>query len=554
MIAGHVENRVFGPPGTGKTTFITKQLRKWASEYGSDALAALSFTRAAATELAGRDLPLKRSQVGTLHSFAYRALDGPEMTEGHTREFNDEHPAYALSLDERGSLDVDDPTVERISATEGDRLLTRMEVLRARMVPREGWPSSVRGFADAWEHWKHESGRVDFTDLIEHALRDVRWCPGTPSVGCFDEVQDFTPLELSLVRSWGAHMDVLLLAGDDDQCIYGFKGATPDAFLDPPVDDDHKRVLSQSWRVPRAVHAAAQQWIERLTRREQKHYEPRADAEGSARVMGTANYRIPELAVREAIEHAEEGRTVMLLTTCAYMLDPIKALLRREAVPFHNPYRRKRGDWNPLAPGGPRRRTASDRLLAFLRPQESAWDDDACWWRGEDLKAWIDPLRAKGLLARGAKTRADALPGVEPVDLDVFDALWDPETIADLLPHVYAGDLDWFASSLLASKAKSFDYPLRVARRHGARVLRERPRIVVGTIHSVKGGEADVVYLFPDLSMPGMREWEAGGEQRDGIVRQMYVGMTRAREHLVVCGRATPMAVEPLALVGTGAS
>lgn len=544
------ERRVFGPPGTGKTTFIGNQLRKWAGEYGSDALVAISFTRAAATEIAGRDLPLKRAQVGTLHSFAYRALDGPDLTEGHVREFNDEHPAYALSLDERGRVDVDEPISDRVSATEGDRLLARMEVLRAQQIDRAGWPSSVRGFGDAWEHWKHDSERVDFTDLIEHALRDVRWCPGLPSIGCFDEVQDFTPLELALVRAWGAHMDVLLLAGDDDQCIYGFKGATPDAFLDPPVPDEHKRILSQSYRVPARVHAAASQWVERLTRREPKHYEPRENAEGAVRVMHTANYKVPELAVREAIEHADAGRTVMLLTTCAYMLDPIKALLRREAVPFHNPYRRKRGDWNPLAPGGPRRRTSSDRLLAYLRTQESAWGDDACWWRGEDLKSWVDPLRAKELLARGAKTQIESLPGVEPVDLAVFDALWDPEHMERHLPRVYAGDLDWYAEHLLASRAKAFDYPLRVARRRGAAILRERPRIVVGTIHSVKGGEADVVYLFPDLSAPGMREWEEGRVSRDGLIRQIYVGMTRAREQLVVCGRATPMAVEPMAIVG----
>lgn len=57
----------------------------------------------------------------------------------------------------------------------------------------------------------------------------------------------------------------------------------------------------------------------------------------------------------------------------------------------------------------------------------------------------------------------------------------------------------------------------------------------MGTIHSVKGGEADVVVLFPDLSAAGMRQWVGPWEGRDAVIRCFYVGMTRARETLVIC-------------------
>ena len=66
----------------------------------------------------------------------------------------------------------------------------------------------------------------------------------------------------------------------------------------------------------------------------------------------------------------------------------------------------------------------------------------------------------------------------------------------------------------------------------------------MGTIHSVKGGEADVVYLFPDLSVSGMDEWDGTVEQRAPIYRLFYVGMTRARETLVLCPQAKKWAVE----------
>jgi superfamily I DNA/RNA helicase len=69
--------------------------------------------------------------------------------------------------------------------------------------------------------------------------------------------------------------------------------------------------------------------------------------------------------------------------------------------------------------------------------------------------------------------------------------------------------------------------------------LLKRPSIIIGTIHSVKGGEADVVYLFPDLSLAGINEWHnTNGDDtygKDSIIRLFYVAMTRAKQELVIC-------------------
>jgi hypothetical protein len=42
--------------------------------------------------------------------------------------------------------------------------------------------------------------------------------------------------------------------------------------------------------------------------------------------------------------------------------------------------------------------------------------------------------------------------------------------------------------------------------------------VIVGTIHSVKGGEADVVFLFPDLSPAGDAAYQKHGPQRDSVI------------------------------------
>jgi superfamily I DNA/RNA helicase len=65
----------------------------------------------------------------------------------------------------------------------------------------------------------------------------------------------------------------------------------------------------------------------------------------------------------------------------------------------------------------------------------------------------------------------------------------------------------------------------------GLSSIQETPSIIVGTIHSVKGGQADNVMLMPDLSLAGKEGWL---NNPDPVIRQMYVGMTRARKRLIL--------------------
>ena len=62
------EYRVFGPPGTGKTTYLARQIKRARQTYGGEN-DCHSFTRAAAIEIASRDgVGLPKTSVGTLHA------------------------------------------------------------------------------------------------------------------------------------------------------------------------------------------------------------------------------------------------------------------------------------------------------------------------------------------------------------------------------------------------------------------------------------------------------------------------------------------------------
>ena len=74
------EYRVVGPPGCGKTTWLGDQVQQ-AVESGMSVLIS-SLTKAAATEIGGRNLPISFDALGTLHSHCYHALGRPEIAEG----------------------------------------------------------------------------------------------------------------------------------------------------------------------------------------------------------------------------------------------------------------------------------------------------------------------------------------------------------------------------------------------------------------------------------------------------------------------------------------
>jgi ATP-dependent exoDNAse (exonuclease V) beta subunit len=101
-----------------------------------------------------------------------------------------------------------------------------------------------------------------------------------------------------------------------------------------------------------------------------------------------------------------------------------------------------------------------------------------------------------------------------------------------------ATDFDWLVEGMKAQykNLRSTDYAIKVVKKNGEKCLEQTPQIVVGTVHSVKGGQADVVYVFPDLSTAADDEWMGSEEGRAGIYRVFYVAMTRAREELVLCG------------------
>ena len=174
-------------------------------------------------------------------------------------------------------------------------------------------------------------------------------------------------------------------------------------------------------------------------------------------------------------------------------------------------------------------------MLAFLQMGRTGI------WSAEDIIRWTDMVKVKGALnANGRKTARNL------TDEEDGGVNWDNIQLTLTEEAIEAGltsDLDWFEENLTATKKAPAKFPLTIARNRGAESLMETPKICIGTVHSVKGAEADVVYLFPDVSKAGMREWNGGPTQQAPVYRLFYVAMTRARDTLVLCAPSEEYAV-----------
>jgi superfamily I DNA/RNA helicase len=483
--------------------------------------------------------------VGTLHSHCWHVLGGPEIAESNVGEWNRDNPSLTITQSKKhGRLDGEE-TAEDDSETEkpGDRELKRLNRFRGLMFPREGWPATLIEFEKRWTEYKQQNGLLDFTDLIDVCHRDVHTAPHNPSVIFADEAQDLNRMQLKLIRKWGGQAEYFILAGDDDQTIFSFTGASPEAFLDPDIPEDHKIVLKQSYRVPRAVHGFAEDLIRRVARRQPKEYLPRP-VDGSLVRFSRGGYKSAEYAIlNTAIEHLERGQTIMFLVACGYMLRSVTAVLRKHGIPFHNPYRKSNGFWNPLRQAT--RGSTVSRILALLIGHPDYGAGHRPWTNG-DLAAWAEHLQAKGVLRHGVKKTLAGYNPTATATMERLDAIFEPAAIHSLMAAWDKGQkdlLEWWRARVTAEVHPRVQFPADIAARRGPQALVATPQVTVGTIHSVKGGQADVVYIFPDLSQAGAAQYARGGAARDSVIRQFYVGATRAYEGLYICRAESSQAI-----------
>lgn len=530
---------VLGPPGCGKTAALTNEVRDMlqSGAYTPGSICYTSFTRAAAETARDRILSTLNSEYdrddfrsyGTIHSICGRLLHfdwGDKLLNDRTlrgqsllRTFGKEE---GFEFQFGGDYDEESDLRAGVGA-EGNLLLGWYNWLRQCMhsidegIERWGRqtrsglrPVRQREFAAAYEEFKRRAGVRDFTDVL--LLADARRVQPGAEVLIIDEAQDLSPLQWSILDRWRRAARLVYLGGDDDQAIYDWQGADAELFL-TRINDGELYRLEQSYRMPRSSHQVSQWLVRRIQQRIDKPFRPR-EHEGHV-----------EDCWLQSVPLTRPGNWFILARN-TYLLQGVRNLLEEQAIP----YRARRG-FNPEQ----HYYGLARAITALARGRLADRDDVIAMARKLRPGAAV----SHALLADLSRGRRSCIPDVVRFE-DLAGLGLQPDFLRRLQGHPYPVEL--LEPELL--KARPWKYLRALQRRCGDAVFDERPAIELGTIHSVKGDEADHVVLLTDMAAASRESLERAP---DGEHRVWYVGVSRARDSLYLVTPATATCYTPLA-------
>jgi len=318
-----------------------------------------------------------------------------------------------------------------------------------------------------------------------------------------DEFQDLTPLLYKIIMMWAKTMEQVYISGDDDQTIYTWSGANPNFLLNLPGKEE---VLSKSYRVPLNILQKANSLINLVGNRRQKSY-------SSVKKHGEFIHLNSPLD-KDILDLIPYDKTVFFLFRTNYLARLfINKFLLKYGIPFSKIKINQKipGIWTTqllelcsgllkLESGNPLTLAEVRRLVEFL-PSCSKGNADSFVYYGIKSK-----IKKKGQRA-----------------------LW---TKQDIFDEVLARIPKWNSSFI----AKGLNDPQRKALNHYmlGEFKKVNPfNIKIGTLHSCKGLEADVVFVFNNHTKKTEEAILENPNIWDQEARLYYVGMTRAKETCV---------------------
>lgn len=239
---------VLAGPGSGKTMVIIQRIRRLTEKMGVSPyrILVITFTKAAAEQMKTRYAALQGKtgvMFGTFHSIFFRIL---RQACGYSLE-------QVLSEDERRNTMQKLVTEARISVQDQEEYIQQFFSQYSLMKNQlqdvsdfmpEGLPKDeFVALTKKFDGWKRRNEKIDFDDMLTECYEVLSQDEKTRKMWqdrfdyiLVDEFQDVNRAQYACLQMLAAPKNNLFVVGDDDQSIYGFRGASPSFMLDFPKD------------------------------------------------------------------------------------------------------------------------------------------------------------------------------------------------------------------------------------------------------------------------------------------------------------------------------
>ena len=548
-------------PGSGKTTVLVLRLGYMIRCCGIDPRKILTMTY---TVSAARDMKTRYASLfGEEPELEFRTINGVCSRIIRLYEQRYQRRAFALVTDEgevARLLREIYQEVRREFPTDGDikGLQTAIAYAKNEMLAQEKIEElgkEIEEFPKIYRTYNQtlrQREQMDYDDQMIYALQILRRCPDILAdlrrrwtYICVDEAQDTSRIQHVIIDLLSTGN--LFLVGDEDQSIYGFRGACPQMMLDFEKNHPGAKVLlmERNFRSVRPIVETADRFI-RLNA--YRHNKTMTAQRGAGRDVKEIALRFRRQQYSYLLKVAENctGETAVLYrdNDCAL---PLIDLLERKGIP----YRSRQRDMTFFSNRVVRDLTDILRLSidpgdreAFLRvyykfgagiTRQAAEYACAHCPAGEALFSFVGSLEG---LSDYARMKAKALH----THLLHMRAEWGDKAVYRIMHFMgYEEYLEERGgersrAEILEALGEQETSPLRLLERlEELREILQRPggeetSLILSTIHSSKGLEYDTVYLL-DV-MDGVLPKEGEDTDIEEERRLFYVAMTRAKNEL----------------------
>lgn len=200
----------------------------------------------------------------------------------------------------------------------------------------------IRGIYQAYCSQMREKKWMDYDDQMLYAYKMLRMDSRLlehfqnlyPYI-CVDEAQDTSKIQHVIIALLAAKSENLFMVGDEDQSIYGFRAAYPEALLDFEKDHPGARVLlmEENFRSNAKIVSAADKFIQKNTLRHEKHMKAAREAGADIRKISLKSRKAQYVYLMKIAQECSTETAVLYRDNeCAI---PLIDLLERKHIPYH---------------------------------------------------------------------------------------------------------------------------------------------------------------------------------------------------------------------------